>query len=97
MASALPVPADCCDDCTCPATVTISNTIGWFVADTLLLMRAITTQSSNKSVLLNGRITPFDGLGGDYGWSATSAAADNGTTIIRPNDLPATGRWIKVP
>ena len=40
--------------------------------------------------------TPGDGLAGRYRFDSTSAAADNGTTIIAPSPTPATGRWLLV-
>jgi hypothetical protein len=40
-----------------------------------------------------GYYVPGDGGGGDFYWDATSAAPDDGGTIITPNGGPATGRW----
>jgi hypothetical protein len=34
-------------------------------------------------------------LGRAYAWDSTSAAADDGTTVIRPSSNPATGRWLR--
>lgn len=40
-----------------------------------------------------------DTAGGAYRWDATSLLADNGTTVLRPNDVAALdpGRWLYVP
>lgn len=33
-------------------------------------------------------------FGSSYEWKSTESAADNGTTIIKPNDVSGNGRWV---
>lgn len=96
MASALPTPGSCCDDCGCEGEITISNTIGWFQADTLADMRAISSNALNKVVNLAGEFTQADGGEGVYNWDNNSVAADNFPTVVEPDDAPAAGRWLKM-
>jgi hypothetical protein len=53
------------------------------------------SQSYSIAILL-GSAAAFDGTAAVYAWDASSALADNGTTVIKP-DLPQAGgnpgRW----
>lgn len=50
------------------------------------------------SIQVQGGFAIDDGLGGDFYWNATSTAADNGTTVLRPNSvaLGSPGRWLRL-
>jgi len=52
---------------------------------------------AGENYLVDGTSTLGDGGGGTYAWNATSAATDNGTTVIKPNALTSgqAGRWIQ--
>ncbi len=67
-----------------------------FIVNLLTDLRALTTPAGDVTVLITGRVAINDGLGAHYYWNAADASADNGTTIIQPNDLPAVGRWNKL-
>lgn len=43
---------------------------------------------------VRGLASTNDGGGGPYDWDAINAEADNGTTIITPNDSTGPGRWV---
>ncbi|HEU4604057.1 MAG TPA: hypothetical protein VFS24_18930 [Steroidobacteraceae bacterium] len=47
-------------------------------------------------VITEGSAALGDGGGRIYYWDGASAAADNGSSIIRPSTNPATGRWISI-
>lgn len=50
-----------------------------------------------SSVLITGQLA--ETASGFYRWDSTSVVADNGTTVLRPNDVPAPnpGRWVYQP
>jgi len=50
------------------------------------------------SIQVQGGSSINDGLGGDFYWSATSTATDNGTTVLKPQALSssAAGRWLRL-
>lgn len=66
-----------------------------FSTETLLTLRALTPPPSTLNVTINvdGGVIKGDGSGGIYFWNAGDARADNGSSIIQPNDLPTNGRW----
>lgn len=47
---------------------------------------------------IEGGATVNDGNGGPFFWSAASTAADNGSSVIKPNSLAgaAAGRWLRL-
>lgn len=60
-------------------------------------LRAVATRGSSSSVRTDDDlITIVTGLGAisSWRWSQTSTATDNGTSIIKPNDVAANGRWL---
>ena len=84
--------ADCCDECVGSASVSFNSLSGWFRVDTVAALRGVATASTNTmAVVADDQTGVFVGL---YAWDATSSAADNGTTIIKPDDAGAgAGRW----
>jgi hypothetical protein len=56
-------------------------------------LRTISGPSLSGTCFLTYRTTALDGSGGFYVWNPTDSSADNGSTIIKPNVGPATGRW----
>lgn len=56
------------------------------------------TLEDGLNVAVDGADSVGDGYGGVYTWSELSTLADNGVTIIRPNDVPplTAGRWILI-
>ena len=109
MASALPIPGDCCTPCdTCEsdsindlinaALATVAGTTITITAiETLPDLRASFLHTDKMFIYLMGSVTETDGLGGIYVFDAASTDTDDDTSIIKPNDIaPASpGRWIK--
>lgn len=60
-------------------------------------LRAFVTQGQTGGVLNNDSLAVIV-VGGlvtaSYRWSQESVAADNGTTVIKPDDITFSGRWI---
>jgi hypothetical protein len=55
-----------------------------------------TTKTSYPVALALGSVTAFGGNAALYAWDATSALADNNSTVIKPNDYIVggnPGRW----
>lgn len=46
-------------------------------------------------IILKGYYVEGDGGGGTFYWDATSTAADNGGTVIKPTSISGAGRWIR--
>src|SRR3712207_4569564 len=63
-------------------------------------LRAYSVENAENglNVIVDGEIVAGDGEGGYYVWNTASVAADNGTTIIKPDSIvhPAPGRWLSV-
>lgn len=77
------------------ATAPIWGTVQQYVStNSISGLRGLT---AGVSVVINvlGYYTPNDGGQGAFYWDATSAAADNGGTVIQPGSLPALGRWLR--
>lgn len=68
---------------------------GVFLRDTIAAMKVITSQAANKLCVL---CKPGAGVlqGTIYYWDPASAAADDGMSVIIPNDAPANGRWVQL-
>lgn len=99
MASTLPSANLCCTGCT-GITVNVTQTTtqnGWFVRDTIALLRAIANASTNVYCQVNGGAVFDDGGGGAYVWRNAATNADDGVNWIKPNDtlLANPGRWKK--
>lgn len=104
MASTLPNILDCCDDScdTCeavdivgPSAETVIDSLSVY---TIADLRAVATRYSRQFIVVQGGLTPGDGLGGIYVWDANSTAADNDSSVIRPSDVLSSspGRFIKL-
>lgn len=53
----------------------------------------VTGQTLNIEV--QGGLSVNDGLGGFFYWNPTSAAADDGRTVLKPNSDSGVGRWLR--
>ena len=73
--------------------VTLASDVQYRV-DTIAALKALTV--AYNSVLVLGYYTAGDGGGGIFRWDGATAAADNAGTVIIPNTLPGTGRWLRV-
>lgn len=67
-------------------------------ADTIAELRDIPSANLENGAIVGvaGGTALGDGAGGIYFWSELTTTADNGTTVIKPDDVPplAAGRWI---
>lgn len=82
----------------CASTLFVNNEIAALGAGTIAnfaALRALAPPSSAITVYLGGYLTAGDGGEGHFTYSLTSAAADNAGTIVQPDSLPATGRWLR--
>lgn len=73
--------------------MTLTGNIGWFRVDDVAALRAVSSSATNvAAIVANDQTGVFTGA---YAWDATSAAADNGTTLIAPTDggVSGAGRW----
>ena len=92
MAATLPVANDCCSPCGSTDELEVSSSFGFFVVDDIAALRSLDDSELNRfAEVSTGPVTV-----GSYVWSATSGAADNGTTIIKPTNSVSDGRWLKV-
>ena len=58
-------------------------------------LRAVITQGQTGPILHDDNLAALVALTTtSYRWNSQSTAADNGTTVIRPLDAPAQGRWL---
>lgn len=64
------------------------------MVDSIANLRLLAAPVVAAACFALGYYTPGDLGGGIYVWSALSAAADNGGSVIRPSSNPATGRWL---
>lgn len=65
----------------------------------IVALKAINGMADEQAVNLLGHSTPGDGGGGPFYFDAASTATDNSATlatVIRPDSLPAAGRWLKL-
>jgi hypothetical protein len=92
MASTLPSAQDCCSPCGSTDDLIVGSSFGFFVVDDIAALRALDDSALNRfAEVSTGPVTV-----GSYVWSPTSGAADNGTTIIKPDVSTSNGRWLKV-
>lgn len=68
--------------------------------DTFNSLRAspepVLAAGETKIVILEGGVSINDGLGGAFYWSASSAAADNGKTVIKLSASAGSGRFLRI-
>ncbi len=101
MASTLPSPNPCCTGCGALTVTVIEPTPGvldgWFVVDTIPLLRVLPNRSTNVYCQVNGGEVFDDGYGGVYVWRNAATNADDGVNWIKPNDTidANPGRWKK--
>lgn len=68
------------------------------VRATVALLRTILTADGPiiNQVTVQGNLTAGDGYGGVYTWFAGDTSADDGNSVIRPNDYTTGGVWKKL-
>ena len=73
------------------------TSLGTLVLDTVAQLRAVTSANAGLALyaVVKGNAAPFDGAGGDYVWDAIGTDADDGLSVIRPNDFTTAGIWRK--
>lgn len=54
------------------------------------------TWTKRALALTFGSAAAMDGTFGFYAWDPTSVAADNGTTVIKPDNITGPGRWRQI-
>jgi len=62
---------------------------------TIAELRALTSYTADQIIFVQGYFAQNDGGGGWFYYNSGSSASDNAGTIIRPDSLPVTGRWIR--
>ncbi len=92
MAATLPTAQDCCSPCGNTDSVVLSSSFGFFVVASIAALRLLDDSALNRWAEVSTGPTTI----GQYVWSATSGAADNGTTIIKPTNSTSAGRWLLV-
>lgn len=69
--------------------------------DSVAALRAVTTRGQSDSQFGDTRliqvVNMYDDVERAYRWRQSSTAADNGTTVIKPNDVTGPGRWEEWP
>lgn len=97
----LPNPLDCCTPCAgarTACTVECDDTGSSVAVPTTVELRAFPGPFTlYQRIDRLGDTTPTDGFGMEYWFNTSSFAADNGTTIIKPDsvDASAAGRWVQ--
>lgn len=66
------------------------------VFDNMVDLRAATPLAENQKITLLGRDDAGDGGWGQYYWDPNSILTDNTGTVIQPDTLPASGRWLRL-
>lgn len=71
---------------------------GGAVKSNIAALKAILTSDCPliNQVTVQGSVTPGDGGGGIYTWYAGDTTADDGNSVIRPNDYTTGGVWKKL-
>lgn len=83
----------CCEQ---TPTSTVATPKGWYVVENRAEGRAIPASSANVFMALQGLVDANDGLGGIYTWYSASTDADDGQTVLEPDDSTGAGRWLKL-
>ena len=65
-------------------------------ADVRAANAPVLASGQTLSIQVQGGTTVNDGLGGDFYWSASSSATDNGNTVLKPSVTTGTGRWLRL-
>ena len=100
MASTLPSTGDCCTPCdrAIPTIVITSGeaaTGGPPVFDTTEDLRDYSSalSATARFAIVLGDVEPGDGNGHQYWWDESGTDADNGASVIRPDDYAGEGVW----
>jgi len=62
---------------------------------TVAALKALSVPTTEDVVEVLGYYSSGDGGGGLFYWDSASASADNAGTVIQPDSLPNTGRWLR--
>lgn len=65
-------------------------------ADVRAANQPVLASGQTLSISVQGSSAVNDGQGGDFYWSPTSSATDNGTTVLKPNATTGNGRWLRL-
>lgn len=65
-------------------------------ADVRAANQPVLASGQTLSIQVQGANTVNDGDGGDFYWSATSVATDNGNTVLKPSITTGAGRWLRL-
>ena len=65
------------------------------IADVRAANVPVLASGQTLSIELQGGVAVGDGLGGFFYWSAASAAADDGRTVLQPTRSAGAGRWLR--
>lgn len=99
MSLTLPSPSDCCSPCS-GLSVTVDTTgAGTFTWPLIANIYTTITQGITPTLgVTQDAYVTGDGNGGVWRWDAVSTLADDGATVIKPNDVDvsAPGRWRKI-
>ncbi len=101
MASTLPSANDCCTPCAHATPTVVVVTPGGDssstsqVFDTLEDLRAYESALAElaRYAIVLGETVPGDGNGRHYWFDVDGSDADNGASVIRPDDFIGTGVW----
>lgn len=102
MAQAIPNPTDCCTTCDCTDTQTAQSLTGAIVANfsfaNYAAARAFSAFVADMVVGILGATVRSDGGEGMFYYNATSTTADDGATVLRPNNIAvaSAGRLIRM-
>lgn len=66
------------------------------IADVRAANQPVLASGQTLSIQVQGGAAINDGNGGDFYWNPTSAATDNGTTVIKPTTASGNGRWLRL-
>lgn len=91
--SSLPTVVDASADSEVPnlGQVALRDTI----AGPFVTKAALTAVAASTHFRVDNQVVFVDESQSFYYWDAASSAADDGDTVLQPDDTPATGRWIK--
>ena len=69
----------------------LDNVLG--TTDTIANLRAFLSTDADR---VDDQIIVVVGTGATYAWDSASTATDDGDAVVKPNDNPVTGRWLKI-